>query len=471
MTEEDLEEYAKAAPVVRKAAADRQKSRPNTAPQPLTEDQKKRMCRELFGDSDDDDDDGGVEYENGAPRGDSPPPPRDGQTQTYVDPTTALMDSGNMEAMLPPTVATKTCPYPFRLRDYVCGWNPSGGYRGDGGQIWCWYDGHPVEGRPFRLPWFKDARTGAYHVMGYFCGPGCARAFNACEFGRDRTGTVRRDALAVELAVTCYGYSPCCMPRAPNRLLLREYGGPLGIDEFRSYSVDGGGSCGPQNRRITLEYPYVVVSQIVREHTGEKDSDYRRTFMQAAEPAGASAGRKPPTKRSAAAAAAALEAVASDAWTAAEIPELGEVDRYRISMWKRRLNREALAAPMRKRMRYNDGGIADSDGGGGGGGNATADPGRPKRRRSSKSKPAETRSIPPPPTTAPPQTTNTRQTPSQPPATPQITQPPPTRNPQTTNASPQSPPETTRPPSSSSPIARPPERDGYRSLRDLFHRR
>jgi hypothetical protein len=443
MTEEDLEEYAKAAPALREAE-ERRRAHPDTGADLEEEDEKKKkkeMFRELFGDSDEDE-----EYEEteAAPKsryGDGGPP-RDGETMTYVDPTTALMDSGNMEAMLPPTVATKTCPYPFRLRDYVCAWSPSGGFGRGVDPMWCWYDGHPVEGRPFRLPWFKDPRTGAYHVMGYFCGPGCARAFNACEFGRDRAGTVRRDALAVELAVTCYGYSPGGMPKAPNRLLLREYGGPLGIEEFRSYSVDGGGGCDPASRRITLEYPYVVVSQIVREHSGEKDSDYRRTFMQAAEPRGADGvGRLPPTSRSARSAAAARANAAADEWEEAKDREVGELDRYRISVWKQQKKREALAAPVGKRKYYERGRGGREDG-------YQAGPGRPKRRRTCDSAPA-----PPPPPTPPPQ--QQAQAPPPPPNTPQTAPPPPPRTPQTTP----------------SPVARPPERDGYRSLRDLFHKR
>ena len=456
MTEEDLKEYAAASSKMPQAPAATRDDRERE--EESAEEKRKRMCRELFGEEEEDDDCGVPDQT--APQ--SPPPPTtppdddqrpgDGSMQTFLDPVSTLMDSTNMEAILPPSVATRMCPYPFRLGDFVSAWDPSDrGPPSPGAEpINCWYDCHPVEGRPFRLPWFRDPKTGTYHVMGYFCGVGCARAFNAREFGRSSSGVSRRDALAVELATTFYGYSLCRMPVAPDRLLLREYGGPLTIEEFRSYANGDE----PSSRRISLEYPYVVVPQIVREYSDERDADYRRVFMQAAERP--IPGTREPTKCATAIAEASAKAVAEAAsggvggagWSKKR-PRLGELDKYRISMWRQKCKREALAAPMRKR-RPDEG----CEGGA---------PGRPKRQRTNPS--------PPPP---PPQQQQQQQSPPpqyrsqpqlQPPPTPHQTPAPPPNTPDTTLQQQQ---QQQRP--QQSPIARPPERDGYRSLRDLLHR-
>lgn len=286
MTKEDLQEQQ------------RQKTQTSSTCDPLVQSsskadvrsaQYKQLMKELFGEEDEEEVSPPVCMEAktdqtsslAAVASSSQPKTVSDRCVTFQDPETTLMDSGNMGNLMPPRMATKMWYFPTRLVAVTDSWSPEkepevqpcSSSQADA--LWCWHDCHPFTGRPFRMPWSKDRKTGTYSVLGYFCSPACARAYNN-NWGRCSAGKSRRDTLIIELAVKYYGYSyrskkngtaPAysLFPCAPDKLLLKEFGGPLSIEEFRAYTRS---DC---EKHLSLEYPYVVVPQIALEKANAPD--------------------------------------------------------------------------------------------------------------------------------------------------------------------------------------------------------
>jgi len=213
-----------------------------------------------------------------------------GEYKEFQDPHSHLMDSTNMHLMMDPHVATRTWQIPYRRQLMVKGWDPSEDkHMSSGTPLWCWYDCHPFNNRPFRLPWSED-QNGKWTVMGYFCSPACARAYNQ-RWSMGSSRRMQRDTLIHKLAMQCYGYSytpvnkehhmgnddwsmVTSIPMAPDVLLLKEFGGPLDIDQFREYNKSG---C---EMHLSLEYPYVIIPQIAVEHKRQSPKKKQRRQQQ-----------------------------------------------------------------------------------------------------------------------------------------------------------------------------------------------
>lgn len=212
---------------------------------------------------------------------------------TFHDPSNVLMTGRNMAFRLPPTVAMRVWAFPTSktavdLADSGSSPHPTiDGRRSDDASVhlWCWHDCHPFSGKVFRLPLTKQQVVGVYNVIGYFCSLACARAYN---FGAMTDGDAaknKRDGLLMEIAIKYYGFkyvhavgddttsgvaktpkklvcAPC--PIAPSRLLLKEFGGPLSIEEFRVYTQP---SC---TLRVDLEEPFIIIPQTAVERSTEQ---------------------------------------------------------------------------------------------------------------------------------------------------------------------------------------------------------
>ncbi|MDD5753503.1 MAG: hypothetical protein PHN45_01955 [Methylococcales bacterium] len=207
----------------------------------------------------------------------------------FDDPSTTLMDGDNMHKRMSPHIATKIWKYPHRTWAITEGWKPTDEHETQKteSQLWCWNDCHTFSNRPFRMPWSENTKDGTWSVVGYFCSPSCARSFNGKwnVFPADRA---QRDALIFKLAMQSYGYSyipkkgktwnaNSVIPVAPDVLLLREFGGPLTIDEFRKYNVSG---C---ELHISLEYPYIIIPQIAVEKSALSQGNNHGIYIQRAE--------------------------------------------------------------------------------------------------------------------------------------------------------------------------------------------
>lgn len=93
----------------------------------------------------------------------------------------------------------------------------------------CFYDCHPIEGKCFGLP-KKLNGDGSFVLWGNFCSYECAKSFiqehpNLCNQGREQS-------LLALLTIKTFGIH-FRLERAPNKLLLKMFGGPLEIKEWR----------------------------------------------------------------------------------------------------------------------------------------------------------------------------------------------------------------------------------------------
>lgn len=95
---------------------------------------------------------------------------------------------------------------------------------------WCWWCCHSFEGLAIHAPYRYDDRRQHFDTLGNFCSWECAKAY-LMEQGGPRAGE-RQMYLALMRQHAMKKYVPT--KAAPHRLLLREFGGPLTIEQFRS---------------------------------------------------------------------------------------------------------------------------------------------------------------------------------------------------------------------------------------------
>lgn len=98
----------------------------------------------------------------------------------------------------------------------------------------CWWCCHSIDNEPLHLPYKYDDRRDKFYTMGHFCSWSCMKAFNIDHFPQHKSGI--------------YGINMTLMKKkcdkktepiklAPSRYLLKTFGGPLTIEEFRDGST------------------------------------------------------------------------------------------------------------------------------------------------------------------------------------------------------------------------------------------
>lgn len=95
----------------------------------------------------------------------------------------------------------------------------------------CWNCAHGFEGPPLGLPKSYDDRTGQYVLTGVFCGPGCALRY-CYETSPGQVAPARAGMLG-DFLRKAFGREYAMHPQAPPRYMLRAFGGPLTIEEYR----------------------------------------------------------------------------------------------------------------------------------------------------------------------------------------------------------------------------------------------
>jgi hypothetical protein len=100
--------------------------------------------------------------------------------------------------------------------------------------IACFWCCHQFSGHAFVLPYSYESYKNIYTCEGNFCSPECALAYLYADFSTSDGTRWNRHALLNNLYSSLYtdGISP-----APSRSLLRMFGGPLDIEQFRNYIV------------------------------------------------------------------------------------------------------------------------------------------------------------------------------------------------------------------------------------------
>lgn len=101
--------------------------------------------------------------------------------------------------------------------------------------VWCMWDGHPFENKPFHLPEYYHNEI--YYVTGYFCSPNCALAHNLYYLKDSKVH--QRRALVIKMYREMMGIpldEIVELMEAPPREALSRFTGDMSIDQFRKAS-------------------------------------------------------------------------------------------------------------------------------------------------------------------------------------------------------------------------------------------
>ena len=101
----------------------------------------------------------------------------------------------------------------------------------------CFWCCHGFHWRPFLLPVHYDAYNESYSAEGHFCSPECALAYLYDNVHATDSQRWYRHSLLRALYTPLYSNARDIIP-APDRRLLRLFGGPLDIEQYRSYIAD-----------------------------------------------------------------------------------------------------------------------------------------------------------------------------------------------------------------------------------------
>jgi len=120
---------------------------------------------------------------------------------------------------------------------------------------WCWWCCHGFEGPALHAPYKYDDKRRHFDTMGNFCSWECTKAYLLNEGGPRAGEKQMLLALMRQHASKKYVQTRA----APKRLLLKEFGGPLTIEEFRS---------GTSNVQLYMPYethrvPIIIASNAV----------------------------------------------------------------------------------------------------------------------------------------------------------------------------------------------------------------
>ena len=136
--------------------------------------------------------------------------------------------------------------------------------------MWCWWCCHEIPGEPLHLPYKYDEHRAKFSLMGNFCSWGCMKAFNFDKHGVNQGGIISCNIIMMRKKL--YGVlGP--IRSAPYRYLLKEFGGPMTIEEFRKGStVDTGPRVGSIDAPVATE-SYNIGPRQVPVYTSTKLSE------------------------------------------------------------------------------------------------------------------------------------------------------------------------------------------------------
>ena len=97
---------------------------------------------------------------------------------------------------------------------------------------WCWWCCHPFDSPVLHMPFKWDSKRNKFDTMGAFCSWGCMKAFNLDRNGVNHGGIVAQNILVMKKQMCGGVMSPICA--APSRYSLKEFGGTMSIEEFRT---------------------------------------------------------------------------------------------------------------------------------------------------------------------------------------------------------------------------------------------
>ena len=97
--------------------------------------------------------------------------------------------------------------------------------------VWCWWCCHSFENLPLQLPYKYDDKTNRFSTCGNFCSWSCMKSYNMEKYGLSRGAIIMGNMIIMRKKL----YNVVDNIRsAPPRVLLKEFGGTLTIEEFRN---------------------------------------------------------------------------------------------------------------------------------------------------------------------------------------------------------------------------------------------
>jgi|694.fasta_scaffold00501_69 hypothetical protein len=100
--------------------------------------------------------------------------------------------------------------------------------------MWCWWCCHSFESEPLGFPYKYDDLKDQFFTTGHFCSFDCVKAYN---LDRD-SATKAINAMWILLMKKRLTGSLAPIRTAPKRHTLKQFGGPLTIEDFRSGSLE-----------------------------------------------------------------------------------------------------------------------------------------------------------------------------------------------------------------------------------------
>ena len=130
-------------------------------------------------------------------------------------------------------------------------------------QINCFWCCHPFGWNAAVLPTYYDAYKNIYNCEGNFCSPECALAYNYADIKISDATRWNRHALLARLYEDIYRERMLSV--APPRSLLRQFGGPLDIEQYRDYTTGSNDIVLSEMPPIRLQFPCMNVQGPLRD--------------------------------------------------------------------------------------------------------------------------------------------------------------------------------------------------------------
>lgn len=97
--------------------------------------------------------------------------------------------------------------------------------------MWCWWCCHEFNTTPLALPYKYDDRRNTFYTTGNFCSWSCIKSFAIDKYGLSKGGLICGNIVMMRRK-KYNKIGP--IQKAPSRFRLKEFGGDLTIEEFRS---------------------------------------------------------------------------------------------------------------------------------------------------------------------------------------------------------------------------------------------
>ncbi|QIG59917.1 hypothetical protein [Dishui Lake phycodnavirus 4] len=97
--------------------------------------------------------------------------------------------------------------------------------------IWCWWCCHPFDGEPLSMPYHHDELRNKFITEGHFCSWSCTKAYAIDKYS-DIKGSIISGNIIVMRKKMYNILGPVKI--APKRQMLKQFGGPMTIEEFRA---------------------------------------------------------------------------------------------------------------------------------------------------------------------------------------------------------------------------------------------